>query len=155
PSATTETTGIYKLYSSDLMTIDGISNATNFRSANDIPTGANWLTQPAAWVDINEPIAVVDPFNPSKNIDRYPVFDPAVFDKPGGNDTSKIPGAELTEDGSLPANRQARMPVRWLYVLRDGTVVAPMSDSGGGGDGKTVTFDASKQHPSAENPIVG
>lgn len=163
PNASPDTTALYKLYSSDQMVVDSLGEIKNFRSAKDVPPGGSgWYSQPALFTDINEPVSVVNPTNPAQNIDRYPVFDPKTFNAPGTpedpdnappKDKTKIPGTELTNDDELPQNRQGRMPVRWLYVLRDGTVAAPSTDPGNGG--KTATFTTDKPHPTPENPIVG
>ncbi len=43
------------------------------------------------------------------------------------------------------------MPVRWLYVLRNGEIISPDD----GGTGQVATFANSSVKPSADNPIVG
>jgi hypothetical protein len=160
PNASPETTALYKLYSSDQMVVDETGAVKTFRSIKDVPAGAGgWYTQPALYTDLNEPVSIPDPTNGSQNIDRYPIFDPFTFSPPGTPESQinpasgKVYGAELTRDDELPSNRQARMPVRWLYILRDGTVAAPLTDAGNGG--KTASFSTEKAHPTPENPIVG
>ena len=49
-----------------------------------------------------------------------------------------------TNDARLP------MPVRWIYVLRDGSLTTPTS-----GTGSKASFSAATNKPTKTNPIIG
>ncbi len=98
-----------------------------------------WAANKALYVDINEPAP--DPNDPTdKAKDKYPIlYPPGML---GGNVTgfqigSNTVGANAT---TLP------MPVQWLYVLRDGSVVSA-TDKGN----SSVTVG----NATSTNPIVG
>ncbi len=137
-------TKIYRLYSSTAM-----STATSSGNilADDIPP-SNWATQPGIWVDLNKPVTVSG-FGNTKTL-SFPILDPRDPTNPG---TATNPSVLSTLDGfsinGAPGATQlqpAPMPVRWLYMLRDGTMVSPSSPSG-----STVTIAGA----SKDNPIVG
>ena len=113
----------FKLYSSDSMMGTGAFDET----ANQIPTGSSgWASQPNLYTDLNEPVNGI-----------YPILDPSAagvvegFSFAAQNDTSN----------SLP------MPVEWLYVLKNGTVVSSVST----GSGTSVTVPGANNG----NPVVG
>ena len=84
---------VYKLYSSDLLTQPGSA----FDPALDRP--ADWKSRPDEFVDLNArwPGSAA-----------YPILDP---------------GASGLVDGfSITAGTSLEMPVRWLYILKDGSV---------------------------------
>ena len=137
-------TKIYRLYSSTAM-----STATSSGSilADDIPP-ANWSSQPAIWVDLNKPVTVSG-FGNTKSL-SFPILDPRDPQSPG---SATNPSVLSTLDGfsisSAPGATQLQpvpMPVRWMYMLRDGTMVSPSTPSG-----STVTISGATK----DNPIVG
>lgn len=116
---------VYKLYSWD----DAISAASGFdlSSAAQVPP-SDWKTKAALFTDLNQPLNGV-----------YPIVDPRAEGVVSGFSIDKTAPA-------LAADAGAPMPVKWLYILEDGQMVA--SSSGGG---NTVTVP----NASANNPIVG
>ena len=117
----------YKLYSSQEMMagpdFDPIKEAAP----------ENWMDQPAIWTDLNERFVRQD------GSFGYPIVDPALTDQVEGFSIEEAPGIP---EGS------AAMPIRWLYMLKDGTV-GHLDDTG--------TFVGPSGSPSAseENPITG
>src|SRR6185369_17432473 len=49
----------------------------------------------------------------------------------------------------------APMPVRWLYVLRDGQLTAPENSSRGANGAEEVFWTPGPDAPKRDNPIVG
>ncbi len=137
-------TKIYRLYSSTTM-----STATNSGSilADDIPP-ANWANQPAIWVDLNKPVTISG-FGSTKSL-SFPILDPRDPKNPGSATNpsvlSTLDGFSITGAPGATQLQPAPMPVRWMYMLRDGTMVSPSSPSG-----STVTITGA----SKDNPIVG
>jgi len=117
----------YKLYSAAQLTTDTIS------LTEDIPP-ATWTTDAPHWTDLNAPSV-------SDSRTTYPIFDPGV-----ANDPSQAKGLTVT---ALPGTASlAAMPVRWLYVAKDGQIVAPTNSTG-----TSANFDSSLI--TSDNPIVG
>lgn len=113
----------YKLYSAPDM-ITSTAGITNGVSSDTPP--ATWADNPSLWVDLNAPSNGV-----------YPILDPRSL---GTSHTAQ--GFAIKDE----AFEDAAMPVRWLYVLAEGQIVAPVAE-----DSDTVKVsEASK-----ENPIVG
>ncbi len=111
----------YKLYSSDIMQTNGPVVASTEAAAL-----ANWSTEPAIYTDLNQSASGV-----------YPILDPTATGTVQGYSVS---GAPSTSSQSVP------MPVKWLYVLSDGTLVPPVA-----GSSNTATIAGA----TASNPIVG
>jgi uncharacterized protein (TIGR02600 family) len=134
--------GAYKLYSSDEM-VEG----SGFEPSDEIPPG-DWRSNPGLWVDLNEPV-VFDRDGDGEPEDEdgdglddaaYPIIHRAAL--------NAVQGFEL-DDGSKPGgyeNQPVPMPVKWLYVLREGQLVTAE-----GGRGSTVTVAEATN----ENPVVG
>lgn len=96
---------LYKLYSSSRME----ESNTSFL-ANEIPT--DWPSRTNQYVDLNRPFPSAT--NPSES--TYPILDPAI--------STFAEGVSLSND---PAGKSpAAMPVEWLYVLQNGSIV-PLS----------------------------
>ena len=138
----------YKLYSSNSLTVSG-PELKGFDPDDEVPLGdkKGWNHLPALWTDLNEPIQTQDAAG--KAGQRFPIFDPAAL--------GKVEGFELLTDSNDDSKRPARMPVRWLYVLRDGSITAP---DHAGEDGHSVIWEsdsaeAARRTPKKENPIVG
>ena len=153
---------IYRLYSSNAMTTTNVDDLKN----NDIPNKSVWQTSPALWTDLNEPVAVMGLTdstgkaltNGSTGYNVYPILDPrdpastnpstpsyldAKTDEYGDNwgfsyDNTNVAGF---------ADATPVMPVRWMYVLQNGQVVAPDA----GATGRTITISSA----TPDNPIVG
>jgi uncharacterized protein (TIGR02600 family) len=172
----------YKLYSSHNLVVTDFSsfnpkNTSPSQGGNaEVPIGTGgWSDQPAFFTDLNEPVSVnaTDPNTGQTVINkRYPILDPSVarIQALGQNTSSSstsnyVEGLEvnLTDQKTLQINN-APMPVRWIYVLRDGTLTAPtpLSGSAAGNAGLKATWSAvsttatpSTGVPTKENPIVG
>ncbi len=115
----------YKLYSGPEMVSSKVS-ITSGKSSDEAPEG--WVGNTATWVDLNSPIE-------SGGIKNFPILEPTAVAE--GFTINKVPGA--TEYQPVP------MPVRWLYVLQNGTLV----DAKGEGTSGVVEGET------AANPIVG
>lgn len=112
----------YKLYSAEKLITD-TPGITNGQSA-DLPT-TGWASDKALWTDLNAPI-------PAGANKVFPILDPgAAGENPA--DASDNPIAEGFRIVDAPGSttwQPAPMPVRWLYVLSDGSLVAPTGGSG-------------------------
>lgn len=93
---------VYKLYSSASMD----TNDTAFLAAG---APADWGDHPNRWVNLNEP------FRSVTQTDRlvWPILNPAA--------TNWAEGLTVSVDTAGETN--AAMPVEWLYVLADGTII--------------------------------
>jgi uncharacterized protein (TIGR02600 family) len=124
----------YKLYSWDGPRVSG-------EDTTSVPL--TWFSNPALYTDLNEPIP--NSTNPSPNFYRYPIAYPPLpatdTTRPLGYDV--LPSAPRSTGGAF--TNQVPMPVQWLYVLKDGTMVYPASASGS---------NATISGASAANPIV-
>ena len=140
----------YKLYSSDTMvvTADTTPAVTNFSPSSDLD--ALWDKKPAYFTDLNAPIA--DATNPSDVI--FPIADPRATDPStpveGFSYTAGVDGVVQVTNGTNTA--RLPMPVRWIYVLRDGTLTCP-DISSASTTVPSATFIANI--PTKTNPIVG
>jgi uncharacterized protein (TIGR02600 family) len=156
-----EPVSYFKLYSSDNMIVTK-SQIQSFTPGSDVDPA--WNAKPALFADLNTPVLVSDPATPNVSYPVFPIVDPRAAGR-GSNSPvegfsySKRVGAADVAGVVVPtssSDNAARlpMPVRWLYVLKDGTLTAP------------TDFDTSKQtatwtgapdykKPSVTNPIVG
>ena len=137
----------FKLYSSDQMTMSG----TGFDSAAELPP-ADWnaATNSELYTDLNAP------GTDSLGLLVYPIVDPSADGTaaPGRvDDKFKVDGFSITPpksyDGSKPesgVNNRAPMPVKWLYVLKDGSLKAASKPGAG---------NVSVTGATTDNPIVG
>lgn len=110
----------FKLYSAP----DMVTAATTF--AADVPP-STWADEKALWTDLNAPVRGI-----------YPILAPQPVS--GGAEEFSITNAP----GATTA-QPAPMPVRWLYLLQGGELVAP------GGSGNALTLAGA----GTGNPIVG
>jgi uncharacterized protein (TIGR02600 family) len=132
----------YKLYSSDTMVVTHAAIPA-YQLSNDLKASVgdavtDWASQPAIFTDLNAPVLGVT------GTSIYPIVDP----------TAVADGFNLNND---PANNpnvsgSASMPVKWLYVLKNGALTAP---SGVDATGKIANWSNSTPAPSGTNPIVG
>ena len=115
----------FKLYSWDNMVGTGLFDET--LPAEVPPTGSTgWSSQPNVFTDLNEPVN-----------GTYPIIDPAA--------QNNVEGFSFT--AQTDTSNTLSMPVKWLYVLKDGsvTVGAPT------GSGTAVHIN----NASVTNPVVG
>jgi len=129
----------HKLYSAENMTV---SDPAGFSLGEDVPP-PDWRSSPAVWTDLNAPVVGVD------GTLNYPILDPAALTgtasvQPSGFSITNAPGYAPGNPDAAD-NNPAPMPVRWLYQLKDGTLVP------GTGSGNTATVAGA----TAANPIVG
>ena len=120
----------FKLYSASNMV--QTSNAT--LSTEDAPA-STWASDKAIWTDINAPVTMTAA---AGNSTSYPIIDPSLAGTVQGFTITAAPGA--TTGQPVP------MPVRWLYVTQDGSLVAAT------GTGNTTTISGAN---ATTNPIVG
>lgn len=132
----------FKLYSSDKMVVNGL-----LKSSEEESLLKNWSNQPALFTDLNEPY-----YNSISNKKYYPIIDPGCIDKnlePGSVRPNEgeiaIDQFELTTQAPKTSQQEVPMPVRWIYVLKNGKWVAPM------GDGRKIKISEA----TSSNPIIG
>ena len=121
----------YKLYSSDAMQVAGALNP-----ATEAETLQAWAASPALFTDINQPVDV----NFDGAPDSWPILSPAAVGQVEGFAINSAPSGS-----SQGVTNAAPMPVRWLYVLKDGQVLSPT------GSAKSATV----KEATALNPVVG
>ena len=116
----------FKLYSWDNMV--GTGQFIDDAAAEEPST--TWSAQPNIYTDLNEPVN-----------GTYPILDPAAEDVVEGFsiNTASVPG--VSTSSPLP------MPVKWLYVLKDGSVSVGVPK----GSGTAVTIT----NASTTNPVIG
>ncbi len=158
----------YKLYSSRNMVMQNIPSGYNIVTdefARDVPE--DWYRHPATYVDLNAPVRTVDenyeypivnPMAQKKSATARTITDGGVegfeiINPPGYTGTTTRPENSYNPTSSPEAN-PAPMPVRWIYVLKDGTIIsAPEPQADGTLDWSGVG-DA-QYRPTQNNPIVG
>lgn len=168
---------IFKLYSSQNMVVDFSSTpySTANELTNEVPDG--WPAQPALFTDLNAPVLVED--STGKIVQNglnfhasYPILDALAVQQVDGFKVTPPPGyggkldaktgqpivTELDNPLIAPtagkSGNPVAMPVRWIYVLKNGTITVPTGSADGG---LTATWDgtAPDYTPSRDNPIVG
>ena len=151
----------YKLYSADSLVEDDTfdpAKATDLPGVFPTTDARNWKKQPGLWTDINAPVADLtrtDPFDSTKKLMIYPIFDGNHINSSGqlslNKTTADIEG--FTVDNY--ATNQVTMPVKWLYLLKDGTL-APAKRSGTAGDVEVlVPVGKDKTAQGEINSVVG
>lgn len=118
----------YRLYSSEQM----ISSEVDLDA--EVTAMDGWSAKTAHFVDLNAPVAG------QEGGSEFPIVDGRVADG------DVVEGFEVTGAPGATASQPVPMPVKWLYVLQDGQMVAPT----GGGDTTATITGASET-----NPIVG
>ena len=129
-------TRAYKLYSSDQMVVSTFGTP----EANSEVPPTDWNTKPALYTDLNAPVQVTDPANPASTKQRFPIFDPGAL--------GTIPGMDVVNAPGATTGQPAPMPVKWLYLLKDGTCVAAQEIPGN-------TYQVRVAGATDTNPIVG
>lgn len=132
---------IFKLYSAAAM------RASAEAALKDDLAPANWQQRPEHFVDLNAPSHVAAGF-------KFPILDPRAMD---GSESNPVEGFSYQETGAptgtrakvkTPDDMRLPMPVRWLYVLEDGTLGTLDDKNGFVCNDPTVV-------PTRSNPIVG
>jgi uncharacterized protein (TIGR02600 family) len=144
----------YKLYSSDVMVKANYAKAdmdTEVTAMQSWNAGATNSSFNALYADLNSPAVVKrpDPADATKVITTpvFPIADPAAIGAVEGfSANATVAGTTLSGNGT---DRRLPMPVKWIYILKDGQMTAPSS-----GNATTATFTGSPL-PSQDNPIVG
>ena len=137
----------YRLYSAPAL-------RTNTPCSNDLPP-SGWWNQTALYTDLNAPVVAVKTDGSGTNT-NYPIMDPSMTNTPT-NATSytgpTVDGFEINSSNAVLSgytNNPAAMPLLWLYMLKDGSLIPP--DTNGS---TTATFKNSPTQPTSNNPIVG
>ena len=127
----------YKLFSASSMISDGES----YDAATEDSIPENWEQATSEYVDLNAREGI-----------RYPIADPTAAEERSvigfdiGAGETNVPAGSTSD---LP------MPVKWLYVLEDGTQVAPVS-AGFGQDSRGLPTQTVRVPGATEtNPITG
>jgi uncharacterized protein (TIGR02600 family) len=139
----------FKLYSSPMMILgsDSTSLGTGTTAltalnaeltADDVPTSA-WNSNSALWTDLNAPVLG------SNGLYNYPILDYGTG--PGETQLAAPAGFSVTSPPGSNAVQPVPMPVHWLYVLQDGTLVAPTAGT------KANSVNVAGDNTS--NPIIG
>lgn len=125
----------FKLYSASNM----VQTSSATLTTEDAPA-ATWAVDKATWTDLNAPVSVT--INGTDTV-QFPIIDPAAIGSVSGFSANST-GAVSVVSGNT-TTRRLPMPVRWLYVTQNGSIVAAS------GTGNTTTISEA----SATNPIVG
>ena len=157
-----------KLYSARQLTVSAAEAEQDL--TNELALMQDWRNRPPEFVDLNEPVRV-EPMrrlgsgrSPDKPYFVFPILDPDAKDLVDGfevytSDTaldgaatpSKAPNQSFSQTTAGLSPVMA-MPVTWMYVLQDGSILAPSNSKQG-----TAEFGmgASAGKPTQDNPIVG
>jgi len=159
----------HKLYSSDQMVVSSAGDSDNADAlasrtiSNDVPD-TKWDEKPNEWVDMNEPMWRETTPGTTRLI--FPIMDPRAYvdgssaeakersvegfsytdDVKGADGGGALNGVQLSASGSASDdNQRVPMPVKWLYILDDGTLGTLVND---------VFVGAGGESASVANPIV-
>lgn len=152
-SVRSKTVGLYKLYSDDMMVVRKASATSTTGGMTTAEVGAalkldtddlaTWQERPGLFTDLNEPAPVLS--GGSVNLPEYefPIVDPRAAAADGVEAMAvegftfgtKLPAgtvaptvAGLVEPtGRSDTRARLPMPVRWIYVLQDGSLTTPTS----------------------------
>ncbi len=136
---------IYKLYSSTRMQETDLAFLPG-----EIP--ANWHARPQQYVNLNEPVATG---TGASTLWRYPILDPRVL-----NTVPGVASNQTAEEGAkITGDPRVAMPVRWIYVGRNGDLSDTLqSDSVGRiafwTDDETSKVNLNTASASASSPTV-
>lgn len=130
---------VFRLYSSDQM----VAPAASLNLIAELDELKNWKLSGhscnALYADLNSPVVTAD------NQLSYPVMDPAAEGSVEGFAVRQANSFGYSGSDPGPSNNPAPMPVRWLYVLADGTLT-----SAAGTSTEAVIAAASRA-----NPVIG
>jgi hypothetical protein len=144
---------IFRLYSAPARTAANVS-----AFVGDLPASPTIISnEPATWVDLNMPSTDAEGGSHYPILDiRSPVDPTKVIIIPGFSISSNSTTLATTGGGVSSAPPAVTMPVQWLYVLRDGSVIPPtttvnsvLTFSGKDPSGGAIAM------PTVNNPIVG
>ena len=147
----------YKLYSAANQTLSSAADLqTELTRESALATNLAFTNSPALYEDLNRPLIFAT--SGQTNI-TYPIADPRALGMVDGffwNASASSTGTNTTPlTSSYTLNGTATnlpvlpMPVQWIYVLKDGTLVAP--DPTAPGTSRKVTLSGA----SKANPVVG
>lgn len=102
----------YKLYSSPLMKVGGAYDP-ELQAPTEIP--ADWLSRPDEYADLNLPVNAAGTM-------VYPIADPAAVSEVEG--FSIDAGVAAQTNPNVPGYNPLPMPVSWIYVRKDGSLVS-------------------------------
>jgi hypothetical protein len=123
-------TKAYKLYSSNLLVEDGDFNP---EEGDDLP-GPNWRELVNEWVDLNEKVNGVSPVISAEGL---VVRNGRLIYDSDGDTNADIEGFSVDTSSPVVGNvTEVPMPVRWLYLLKNGTLATAESSRADG----TVTL---------------
>lgn len=158
-----DTSAIYKLYSSEDMVLIGDGARKSLSEEAEEISAVNWaadataeapITTGAVYADLNEP-AVVQPVQRQrdkpdfkKGAFIYPIIDPAAIKQVDGFTVDENAAPKRTIAHTFP------MPARWIYVLRDGSLCVADGSNPENIRLKSTTGDANSE-PTEDNPVVG
>jgi hypothetical protein len=129
----------YKLYSDDQMTVTGEFDPAD---GEDLPTAAEWAGKPDVYVDLNDPVKTVLLSSSGVQSDHFlfPIIDPRA--------EGQVEGFSFESDwgNSTPDDPKLAMPVKWLYLLEDGTLSAGVEN---GASGVTIAGSSATNKPTA------
>ncbi len=128
----------YKLYSSDQMIV------TSFPFNPSGEWDSDWNGKPAQYTDLNAPVI-------TDSGTSYPILNPSALSAVKGGSIS-IPSTFNSTQSVSAINNNAPMPVKWIYVLKNGQLTTP---TGIDSTGKIASWNSSANSPSNSNPIVG
>lgn len=126
----------FKLYSANNM----VQTSSATLTTEDAPA-STWAADKAVWTDLNAPVAVT--YNGTDTI-QFPIIDPAVIGGVTGFSANSTTGLNVVTGNTT--TRRLPMPVRWLYVTQNGSIIAAS------GTGNTTTISGAN---ATTNPIVG
>lgn len=158
-------TRFYKLYSAEKMMIDNIKDGESKILLQDLKKDVDpkWDDFPDMYVDMNRPMRPAGFGDEEESAAKvrtrliFPIVDPSRYNGQESAKTENTEGFVYGEsrldaakvNGVDPNKGQLAMPVRWIYLLEDGTPGVI------GKDGKFAAIGkASAGTPSKENPIV-
>ena len=151
----------YKLYSAESMVEEGSfdpAKNVDLPLALDAGDPKYWKNQPGLWTDLNAPVADLaraDPFDAKKRLMVYPIIDGTHINGNGemslNKDVGDVEGFKVEEYGK----RGVTMPVRWFYVLKDGTLAGAKAWGTNGGVEVIVPVGKEKTAQGEINRPVG
>lgn len=134
---------IYKLYSAARMKENNLSFLPD-----EIPPG--WRGQEDEYTDLNEPVLQKAG---TTDVWRYPILDPEALGMVEGFSSS------LANEAAIPWDTRTSMPVRWIYVGRNGDLSDTLQTDSIGRiafwtDDETCKVNINTASASASNPVI-
>ena len=151
-----------RLYSSDAMVFDsGTGPGAEREMAQDEPA-TDWSDAKAVWVDLNDPTLKASTSGKASVRTIFPIVDPRASVRSGNFEAiegfsylDRLKAGPLKGVVTSGADDALRvpMPVRWLYVLKDGTMGTVSSK--GTNAGQWESGNSGSGTPTVDNPIIG